>query len=145
MSRISRFLSRCISSLYEVYGREAEIYRDRTSGAVIAECRNNCARRIFRVCGFEPTGTAFRLRLPEGLSAAEQKARATQAVVHLFHAGHYTDIASHLVCDSTLAATWDEIRDRRPDHPGWPTSPTTSPTADTHRATSTQTTVSRRS
>ncbi|WP_148588783.1 hypothetical protein [Streptomyces sp. WAC01526] len=141
MSRITRFLSRCISSLYEVYGREAEIYRDATSGAVIAQCRNNCTRRIFRACGFEPTGTAFRLRLPEGLSEAEQKARATQAVVHLFHAGHYTDIASHLVCDSTLAATWDEIRERRPDHPGWPTSPTT----DTHTATSTQTAASRRS
>ncbi|MGA5631432.1 hypothetical protein [Streptomyces lydicamycinicus] len=140
MSRINRFLSRCISSLNEVYGREAEIYRDPTSGAVIAEGRNNCARRIFRACGFKPTGTAFRLRLPEGLSEAEQRARATQAVVHLFHAGHYTDIASHLVCDSTLAATWAEIRDRRPDHPGWPTSPTT----DTHSATSTQTAASRR-
>ncbi|MFJ9419980.1 hypothetical protein ACIRPT_38380 [Streptomyces sp. NPDC101227] len=140
MSRITRFPSRCISSLYEVYGREAEIYRAPTSGAVIADCRNNCARRIFLACGFERTATAFRLRLPEGLSEAEQKARATQAVVHLFHAGHYTDIASRLVCDSTLAATWAEIRDRRPDHPGRPISPTT----DTHAATSTQTAASRR-
>ncbi|MFF4605982.1 hypothetical protein ACFY12_24980 [Streptomyces sp. NPDC001339] len=140
MSRISRFLSRCISSLNEVYGREAEIYRDPTSGAVIADCRNNCARRIFLACGFERTPTAFRLRVPEGLSEAEQKARATQAMVHLFHAGHYTDIASYLVCDSTLAATWAEIRERRLDHLGWPTSPTT----DTHTATSTQTAASRR-
>ncbi|WP_435244435.1 hypothetical protein [Streptomyces sioyaensis] len=134
MARISRFLSRCISSLYEVYGREAEIYRDPTSGAVVADCRNNCARRIFLACGFVRTATAFRLRLPEGLSEAEQKARATQAMVHLFHAGHYTDIASHLVCDSALAATWAEIRERRPDHSGWPTSPTTSTqTAASHR------------
>ncbi|MEU9122822.1 hypothetical protein AB0C96_23660 [Streptomyces sp. NPDC048506] len=140
MSRISRFLSRCISSLYEVYGREAEIYRDPTSGAVIADCRNNCARRIFLACGFERTPTAFRLRLPGWLSEAEQKSRATQAMVHLFHAGHYTDIASHLVCDSTLTATWAEIRERRPDHPGWLTSPTT----DTHTATSTQTAASHR-
>ncbi|MEV5485606.1 MULTISPECIES: hypothetical protein [Streptomyces] len=50
------------------------------------------------------------------------------------------DIASHLVCDSTLAATWAEIRERRPDHPGWPTSPTT----DTYTATSTQTAASHR-
>ncbi|MFF7702844.1 hypothetical protein [Streptomyces lydicus] len=140
MSRITRFLSRCISSLNEAYGREAEIYRDPTSGAVIAECRNNCARRIFRACGFKPTDTAFRLRLPQGLTEAEQKARATQAVVHLFHAGHYTDIASHLMCESTRAATWAEIRDRSPDHPGWPTSPTT----DTHTTTDTQTAASRR-
>ncbi|MFI0155753.1 hypothetical protein [Streptomyces lydicus] len=140
MSRITRFLSCCVSSLDEVYGREAEIYRDPTSGAVIAECRNNCARRTFLACGFERTPTAFRLRLPEGLSEAEQKARATQAVVHLFHAGHYTDIAYHLVCDSTLAATWAEIRDRRPDHHGWPASPTT----DTYTATSAQTAASRR-
>lgn len=105
MSRITRFLSRCISSLNELYGREAEIYRDPTSGTVIADCRNNCTRRIFLACGFERTPTAFRLRLPEGLSEAEQKARATQAVVHLFHAGHYTDIASHLMCDATRDAT----------------------------------------
>ncbi|KIZ14960.1 hypothetical protein [Streptomyces natalensis] len=142
MSRISRFLSRCISSLNEVYGREAEIYRDPTSGAVIADCRNNCARRIFLACGFERTPTAFRLRLPEGLSEAEQKARATQAMVHLIHAGHYTDIASHLVCDSTLAATWAEIRERRPDHPDRLTSPTTD--THTHTATNTQTAASLR-
>ncbi|MEV0372585.1 hypothetical protein AB0I10_22590 [Streptomyces sp. NPDC050636] len=109
-------MSRFVSFLHEVYGRDVEIYREPNSAEVVAECRQICARQIILTCGFEKSPIPFRLRLPRDLSEAEKKARSTRAAVHLFHAGHYADIASDLRCESALDAAWAEIRKNRSDH-----------------------------
>ncbi|WP_093648687.1 hypothetical protein [Streptomyces sp. 2314.4] len=131
-------MSRFVSFLHEVYGRDVEIYRKPNSAEVVADCRQKCARQILLTCGFEKSPAPFRLRLPQDLSEAEKKARSTRAAVHLFHAGHYADIASDLRCESALDAAWAEIRKNRSDLTG-----AAGPAAGTHMPASRQTAASR--
>ncbi|MFE7318259.1 hypothetical protein ACFU7T_34960 [Streptomyces sp. NPDC057555] len=113
MYRIRRSISRFVSSLHEVYGRDVEIYREPNSGEVVAECRQSCARQILLTSGFEKSTIPSRLRLPQGLSEAEKKTRSTRAAVRLFQAGHHADLGSDLRCASALDAAWAEIRKNR--------------------------------
>ncbi|MFE7782168.1 hypothetical protein [Streptomyces nigrescens] len=114
MSRLSRFRSRCIAFLHDVYFDEVEIYRKPRSFDILADSHNQDADKILRDFGFEePHGSRHQFRLPKELSEAEKKARATQAAVHLTAAGHGTHFDVRLLCHAARDAAHAEIYGNR--------------------------------